>query len=530
MSVISQQRVVRYLQSRFNPIRQLTPEWLGTTIDSFQAGFLREFALLADTIEQRDDVLMSVVPKRKKAIGRNGYEVLTLPDADEAEAKTHQETLKHFYDHITATNAINENETGGFKLLVRQMADAIGKKYAVHEIVWKPGTDGLTAEFRFAPLWFFENRTGRLRYLPIEGAIEGVDLDPNNWLITVGDGLMIACAIAYMFKNLSLKDWLIYSERFGMPIPIGETNAPKDSPEWNAMLDAVQSIMAGSAAVKNVGENITLLETKGQGILPYEKLIERLDRLMASMWRGADLSTMSARGTSKGTGASVQGEESEILERDDTEWITETLTKVSRFVIKYTYGVDEPLAYLKVLTTNRQDVEADVEADTFLLDAGAPLDVDATLERYGREKPKAGAELLKPLAPLKKPGDPGQGGGGGSDALGNVTAFFESPEGQAVLDNAIKKKERAEMISVASQQFGEARRKDFNPLAVRLLGILDLAHDDEQRGALIQFKAELPKFLKQINQAPTSAPVLAGVMSAAFFNGLDEADREREAA
>jgi hypothetical protein len=76
---------------------------------------------------------------------------------------------------------------------------------------------------------------------------------------------MIACAIAYMFKNLSLKDWLIYSERFGMPIPIGETSAPKDSPEWIAMLDAVQSIMAGSAAVKNVGEQITLLETKGPG-------------------------------------------------------------------------------------------------------------------------------------------------------------------------------------------------------------------------------------------------------------------------
>jgi hypothetical protein len=84
-----------------------------------------------------------------------------------------KKALKHFYDHVTATNAINENETGGFKLLVRQMADAIGKKFAVHEIVWKPGADGLTAEFRFAPLWFFENRTGRLRYLPIEGAIEG---------------------------------------------------------------------------------------------------------------------------------------------------------------------------------------------------------------------------------------------------------------------------------------------------------------------------------------------------------------------
>ena len=43
------------------------------------------------------------------------------------------------YNHLTTTTALEENETGGLGLLIRQMMDAVGKRYAVHEIVWQPG-------------------------------------------------------------------------------------------------------------------------------------------------------------------------------------------------------------------------------------------------------------------------------------------------------------------------------------------------------------------------------------------------------
>ena len=55
----------------------------------------------------------------------------------------------------------------------------------------------LTATFRFCPLWWFEGTIGRLRFLPTEFAIYGVDMEPGGWLVTVGDGLMEACSVAY---------------------------------------------------------------------------------------------------------------------------------------------------------------------------------------------------------------------------------------------------------------------------------------------------------------------------------------------
>lgn len=519
--IVTPQRIQRFIKSRFNPIRSLTPEWLSQMMDSFDAGFLREFALMSDAIERRDDILAAVAPKRKKAIARNGYEIVTLDKS--ATAEKHKATLKFFYDHLTAVNAISENERGGFKLLVRQMGDSIGKKYAVHEIVWKPTPKGLTAEFRFVPLWFFENRLGRLRYLPQEGAIDGIDLDPDNWMITVGDGIMLPCAIAYMFKHLPLKDWLVYCERFGMPIPIGETSAPKDSPEWDAMIAAVDSIMAGAAAVKNVGENITLLETKGAGELPHPVLVERMDRAMSAMWRGSDLSTMSrgGKGQEQSVGASVQGGESEILEVDDTETISETLNiQVSRPVISYAHGDDEPLAYIKVMTTKRLDTPNEIAIDQFLRDSGFPLTLQSVSERYGRPIPDGvdANELLTPIAPTAP-----------NDNNKDKTPADKTPAANIRLANALLSAAKKKMRSDAVQTFGEARKHDLAQIAVRLRSIFALP-DSDQANHLKTLRSELPAIATGAMRAPHGAQLLADLMSAEFFNGIDDAAKQRKAA
>ena len=62
------------------------------------------------------------------------------------------------------------------------------------------------------PLWFFENRSGRLQFLKLPlGGANGEPLEEGGWMITKGDGIMEACSIAYMFKNMPLKDWVAYS-------------------------------------------------------------------------------------------------------------------------------------------------------------------------------------------------------------------------------------------------------------------------------------------------------------------------------
>ena len=398
---ITTERVATSIRHRFDPLPMLNPRLLTQYLQQFEYGYLDSAARTWEAMERRDDRLASVAAKAKSALARHGYEVLIvggLDEAQRAEAPRHQAALEFLYGNCTATNAAREDETGGFSLLVRQMADAVGKRYAVHEIVWEPRADGrLTATFRHAPLWFFENTTGRLRFKPQDGATEGVELDPDAWLVTVGEGIMEACSVLWMFKHLPLRDWLAYSEKFGMPYLLGKTGAPFNSREWNAMAAALRGFGSdGAAVIGGTDEIVPVSVAGGSDSVPYPGLIERSDRAMSILWRGADLSTQSHGGAGGGQGASLQGDETSALDEDRAAWLTESLLPVSRTAIRYLFGPEvTPLAYVRVRTPVRRDIQLDLAVDTFLLNHGAPMALAAALERYGRPVPGAGETLLQ---------------------------------------------------------------------------------------------------------------------------------------
>ena len=237
-------------------------------------------------MERRDDRLASVSAKAKSAPARYGFEVLirrNVPATMQAEAQRHKAALEYLYSYCTVTNAVREDESGGSSLLVRQMADAIGKRYSVHEILWEPGLDGtLTATFRHAPLWFFEATTGKLRYKLQDGAATGVDLDPDAWLVTVSGGIMEACSVLWVYKHLPLRDWLSYSEKFGMPYLLGKTQAIFNSSEWQAMVAALRGFGNDGAAVVGGADDIVPVKVgSGSEATPFPGLVERSERAMS---------------------------------------------------------------------------------------------------------------------------------------------------------------------------------------------------------------------------------------------------------
>ncbi len=124
-------------------------------------------------------------------------------------------------------------------------------------------------------MFFFENKDGHLHY--VEGD-KKVPLKSDEWLVTTGDGLMESCSIAYLFKHLPLRDWLIYCERNGMPGVKGVTHARPGSEEWEIAREAVQNFGAEFHALMTAGTDIQAIDISGRGELPYPKLVERMDR------------------------------------------------------------------------------------------------------------------------------------------------------------------------------------------------------------------------------------------------------------
>ncbi|HYE32909.1 MAG TPA: DUF935 family protein [Methylomirabilota bacterium] len=463
-------------------IHGLTLEKLNRQIESYNNGHLADFALTADAMQERDDVLKNVIAKRKKAVARHGWEVLAMNDSDEARA--HQQALEYFYNHLKCTSVLKQDENGGFALLVTQMMDAVAKGFAVHEIAWRPvlraaraeyfnteatergargnregnfnindvqfgkleaakimncaGSDiegqprstrsegslqvgqenvrvqrhvasvastpsvtsvfnhkscNVTAELRFVPLWFFEHTTNKLRLKLDPFKPDTEPLDPHEWLVTVGEGVMLACARAYLFKHLPLQSWLDYCQKYGSPGLRAVTTAQRGTPEWDAMTTSLQEFINELAVVTNNSENIQLLDLKGAGDPPYIPLVDRMDRVMIALWRGADLSTLSRN---NGYGASLQEGEGRILEADDAKLITETLNNtLDRQVIKMLFGnTVEPLAYVNVLISPREYTAQDLAIDQFLVAHGVALSQSRTLQRYNRSPAEPGEAVL----------------------------------------------------------------------------------------------------------------------------------------
>ncbi len=364
--VFSAARVRQEKASRFNPTVNWTPDVLVRQLTAYARGEIRDLAYLMDWLERTDDTISTVAPKAKAAVSRHGYDVKLKGEIRPEQrqlAEDQRGVLQAFYDSVEVGDAIDSDVHGKFRLLVQQGMDGYGKGYAAHHTIWTPTPQGLRAKLLFVPAWFWETTEGRMRFLPSTWATRGIDREElggkSAWVIWRGRGVMLACAIARMFKQIPLQDWLTYCDRHGMPAFLGKTGASEGSSGWTQLYDAVTNIGAEFGAVVNTSDSIEVLDLTTKGDLPYEKLIERMDRAMVSLWRGGDLSTMSRQ---DGTGSNPQQEETDELDADNAVWVGETLdSQLSRTVIDWHFGYHVPqLAELVLRTRTRDNVTQDL--------------------------------------------------------------------------------------------------------------------------------------------------------------------------
>lgn len=557
---ISTERVTQSVRMRFNPLRGLTPERLAQYLDQFDLGFFRQAAITWDKIERRDPTLKSVAPKRKKAVARHGYDVLSMDKLEDSQRKMAEDqvqTLKYFYDNLTATNAIKPDEMGGLALLARQMMDAQGKYYACHEIVWQPLRGGnssaganLTAQFVFCPLWWFEGTTGKLRYMDSEFQVYGRDMLPGEWLVTCGEGLMEASSVAWMFKHLTMQDWLAYCEKFGTPFIDAATSASPGSEDWDKLVEYVQNFGPDGGGVRSNTATISPIELKGTGQAAYSQMVENMNRALTILWRGGDLGTTSAKDQ---TGASLQGDESDILEGDDAVLIEETLAlHVSRYVISWKYGPDAPvLAYLRFKQEQDPDAIAfqrtvftafladgtvcDVLANQtdfkkLTQDVGLPVQEDYDAP-WLTVKDKSGAvETGEVLLDKEKsivggiagpaPGqDPNSTEGNKANEDPN-----DDPKKAGQLANSLREGQSSApspaLEEAGAEHYARALAHDLEIVREELEAISKVEDDRVFAQRAVAFKDRLDKLSRDILHLPKSAQALGETMIAALFTGL----------
>ena len=395
-------------QSRGNPLLGFTPQQLTGWMTQWNKGQLRPFALYYRALEEGADLTISAVaPKRRAGVASRPWVIQTLDDS--AEAKLHQEALSYFYDNVTIKDAVDQNREGGVKMLLRNMAQAMFLRYDAHEIVWEPHGPDLTATLWHCPLEMLENRRGMMRFAGPFGLMGQEECRPGEWLIARSD-LCLAqpLSLAAVFTSYTYKDWLNYNMGYSEPQPYATTTAGPGTKEFEHAADTMAKWGPGMRALFGAGVTVDSLSLGTDGAAIYEPMVDKMDRAKILLIMGSDLSTLSQ---ANHAGASLQGNDKEILILDDLEAVSEAANiGIDRHVIAAVFGPGvKPRAKFALVAPVTKDVKGIVEKQKHLREMGVPQSIGQVAEELDHELPGDGEELIVPAVVVQGPAKIGDG-------------------------------------------------------------------------------------------------------------------------
>ncbi|MBO7686489.1 MAG: DUF935 family protein [Kiritimatiellae bacterium] len=508
---------------RANALWGANPDRIALAVTAYNAGNIAQLARVVDEYEQRDDVVRSCVRKRDAAVARCEHTVLIEEGhEDDPRAQLHRDILLKFWAGVKVTSAFNRAQHGSIRLLKKQMMSALSTGYSCHNIVWDTrDPQNLTATFIQIPAWHFENLTGELRFRPTIHQYYGETMAEGAWLVHAADPIGPAVALAACAKRMGLQDWMLFSERAAIPGLLAKTDAAYGTDAWNRLVQMLRAWGRDWRGITDRNTELTTVSLNNNGTPPMPGLVDRMDRAIAALYRGADLSTISK---GEGLGASLQGDEADMLEADDCAALAESLhEQVDRFVIRWATGDTVPLAYVWIEPTAKPDIEKEIRIDDHLVSHGARLSLRDALQRYGRAETDPKDPADRALEPPQQPqNDPF--GGLANEAqlkalLQTAPESFKTPS---------KKPDAQGEVSGADASEGvlEAFSKDTSKAAAEVRKLLDLMAAGKEREAA-SFAATLAANIQSLMpEDPEMATVIMDAMATSFADAWEDTERQ----
>jgi len=398
-SQFNQARIEWAIRLRYSPMPNLSMDWVAANLNAFRIGELRVVGKIWEVMMERDGELAANADKRASDLA--GLEWQVVSDGS-LEGDRHAEALTYFYKHLRTTRALDQDVSGGVNELLHQMASAHSYYYSVHEMLLRidnPAAREVTAEFRQTPVWFFESRRGYLGYLKHIFDVYGEPCLQGEWLTAVGSGWMRPLCLAYVLKSLSLRDWMTFCQRYGSGFLEAVTGSQKGDPAWEEARETLHAMANDGMVVHSRDVILKFLDMPAKAGMPFEPLIEQVNRLYAKCYRGIDLAT-SSRKSEPGAGrnvlgASVQKEESGIFLARDAAWASEYLNdRVDRPMIRYLFD-REPRAWIAIMPPLDDTAEQDLKCAQLLVPMGLRISLKEAYKRFRWTPPAEGEPCLQ---------------------------------------------------------------------------------------------------------------------------------------
>jgi phage gp29-like protein len=335
------------------PSAGLTPSRLAAVLREADEGSLSTAMQLYEEMEEKDAHLFAVAHTRRLALTGLEWEVVSAAAVRRiAERQLADEAADYCRETLAAVESFDE--------ALQHLALASGRNIAVAEIIWDLTAAGLQP-VAFAPVDFVRlvfDDVNRLRILTDAAPREGIEPPPHKFIVhtphnvsghSQRGGLLRVTAMAYLAKSLSLKDWMIYAEVFGMPVRIARYEPTATPEEKRELLHMLQTLGSQAAGIFSRAVELELVEAGRSNFeSPYERLIDFLNREMSKAWLGQTLTTdiSGQRGALAAT--QVHNEVRRDILSDDIRKEGRTIRRdLLTPMTRLQFGLDAPVPYFR---------------------------------------------------------------------------------------------------------------------------------------------------------------------------------------
>jgi len=384
------------------PSAGLTPSRLTAILREADDGSLSASMQLFEEMEEKDAHLFSVANTRRLAATGLAWDIVSAADMrDGLDKHRADEAAAYCREILFGLDTFDE--------VLQHLSLAVGRNIAVAEMVWD-FVQGSLRPVDVVPVDFTRivfDDLDQLRILTSGNDRDGIEPPPHKFIVHTPHsvcghpqrgGLMRVTAMVYLAKNLALKDWMIFSEIFGMPIRIARYQPSATPEEKRELLNMLESLGSNAAAVFSQAIDLQVLDAKRVGgDAPYQKLIEFLNREMSKAWLGQTLTTDI-------TGQSGSVSASRVHERVRQDVLTDDLRKEARTIrrdlltplTQLQLGPDAPVPFFRrKLSRLGEPSEIAAVLDVAINQLGVEISDAWVREALGIPRPAAGEPALR---------------------------------------------------------------------------------------------------------------------------------------
>lgn len=390
-------------------VRNPRPNSVASTITPLRlAGLLRsvidgnnpqDYMTLAEEIEERDPHYASVLRTRKLAVA-------ALPPS--VEAASDDAADKRLADEVHKLMESDQIPELFFDLL-----DGLGKGMGVCQILWDTSvTPWVPQDYKWVDPRYLRMDTDTLSEILLisDDAPQGKPLQPYKFIThrprsksgnVWRNGLTRQCAVLYMLKSFTVRDWWAFAEVFGIPIRVGKYG-PNATPEQIATLkNAIATIASDAGAIIPDSMMVELVETaKGKGgDTLFESMVRWCNEEISKLVLGQ---TMTTENGSSMAQATVHNEVRLDIARWDARQLEATINEylVKPFII-LNWGKQKAYPRVCIRVPEPEDLKLTVDSLIPLIDRGMRISESEMRDKFGLADPKDDETVLQPLSTMQ---------------------------------------------------------------------------------------------------------------------------------